>query len=598
MKTQLRDAWELETIFPGGSTSPEYAKFMEETNEQVAAFAQQVAVLNGQAADADALYPLFEAMQAVVVRIRNAYAFVRCLTAQNVQDREAKLQLGRVQQLNAAFNSANTLLDQSLLAIEDAAWQAILADARFREVAFNLDERRTRAKGKLPSQQEMLAGDLAVDGYHAWSGLYSTLIGRVTIPHEVDGDVKQLSVGQAQNVMFSHPERDVRARVFHEWEAAFTRDEDLFAHALNSLAGYRLQLYKHRGWDEVLAEPLDIGRMERKTLDVMWETIAQNKAPFVAYLERKARVLGLEKLSWCDYHAPLGSAESRMSYQEGAQFIVDQFAKFSEPMAEFAVKAFEGAWIEAEDRPGKGPGGFCTSFPIQQESRIFMTYDGSPGTVATLAHELGHAYHQHVMNDLPQMSQSYAMNVAETASTFAEMIVADAALRAAKTQEERIALLDNKLENAIAFFMDIHCRFLFETRFYEERKRGPVSVARLNALMEEAQQEAFCGSLSAYHPHFWASKLHFYSTGVPFYNWPYTFGYLFSAGLYARALQEGASFQEKYVALLRDTGRMRVEELAQVHLGVDLQQPDFWQAAIDLALADCAEFMKLTEPSV
>lgn len=227
-----------------------------------------------------------------------------------------------------------------------------------------------------------------------------------------------------------------------------------------------------------------------------------------------------------------------------------------------------------------------------------MTYDGSASNVATLAHELGHAYHQAVMNDLPQMAQRYAMNVAETASTFAEMIVADAAVEQAETDEEKIQLLDDKLSRSVAFFMNIHSRFLFETRFYEERKRGIVSTSRLNELMEEAQKEAYCGALADYSPTFWASKLHFHITGVPFYNFPYTFGYLFSMGIYARARQEGEGFEEQYVNLLRDTGRMNVEDLAKKHLDVDLTAADFWQDAIDFLKQDVEMYLALTENKI
>ncbi len=274
---------------------------------------------------------------------------------------------------------------------------------------------------------------------------------------------------------------------------------------------------------------------------------------------------------------------------------MEQFHRFSPKMADFAVKAFENGWIEAEDRPGKRPGGFCTSFPIHKETRIFMTYAGTASNVSTLAHELGHGYHQHVMNDLPALAQEYAMNVAETASTFAEMVVSDAAVKAAETEETRLTLLEDKIQRSVAFYMNIHARFLFETAFYEERRKGLVGMDRLNELMLSAQKTAFRDALDQYHPHFWASKLHFYITEVPFYNFPYTFGYMFSTGLYAEALRRGAAFEDQYVALLRDTGRMTVEELAHKHLGVDLRKPDFWQQAMDLSVADVQEFLRLTE---
>lgn len=199
-----------------------------------------------------------------------------------------------------------------------------------------------------------------------------------------------------------------------------------------------------------------------------------------------------------------------------------------------------------------------------------MTYSGTPSNVSTLAHELGHAYHSFLLEDQPLFNQNYAMNVAETASTFAEVIVSDAQVKSATDSEEKLALLEAKIQNSVAFFMNIHARFLFETRFYEKRKAGLVSSEELSALMEEAQKEAFCGVLSEYHPHFWASKLHFYITDVPFYNFPYTVGYMFSTGLYRLALEEGASFAGKYDSLLQDTGVMTLEDLVSKHLGVDL----------------------------
>ncbi|MNJ55411.1 Oligoendopeptidase F, plasmid [compost metagenome] len=224
-----------------------------------------------------------------------------------------------------------------------------------------------------------------------------------------------------------------------------------------------------------------------------------------------------------------------------------------------------------------------------------MTFGGTVSNVSTLAHELGHAYHQYLMDELPQFNQDYAMNVAETASTFAEMIVADALVKNASDDKQKLSLLADKIGSSISFFMNIHARFLFETRFYERRKHGALSADELSLLMEEAQREAYHGALASYHPHFWASKLHFYITGVPFYNFPYTFGYMFSTGLYARAQREGESFAAKYDALLQDTGRMSVEELASKHLGVDLTKPDFWREAMAVAVADVEAFLKLTE---
>ena len=365
---------------------------------------------------------------------------------------------------------------------------------------------------------------------------------------------------------------------------------------MNHLAGFRLTVYDKRGWKEVLKEPLAISRMKQETLDSMWKAITNNKKYLVAFLERKAKLLGIERLSWYDVDAPLETAAGRqLSYDEGAAFILKHFATFGEKLTRFTERAFEERWIEAEDRGNKRPGGFCTDFPESNQSRIFMTYSGTPDNVSTLAHELGHAFHSYAMRDVHPLNGDYAMNVAETASTFAEMIVSDAAVNEAADNEEKITMLETKIQGTIAFFMNIHARFLFETRFYEERREGFVSAERLNELMEEAQREAYCGALDEYHPHFWASKLHFYISSVPFYNFPYTFGYLFSLGIYQKALEEKDGFEEKYIALLKDTGSMTVEDLAIKHLNEDITKTDFWESAIRSCVKDIELFLELTE---
>ncbi|KEO85237.1 M3 family oligoendopeptidase [Tumebacillus flagellatus] len=597
MKAPLNPSWDLEVVFAGGSASEEFSAHLRSITEDMQGVQELVSNLQA-ASGADQWAALFDAIQALYGRLRTASAFISCLTAQDVKDMQAKVLQGSFAQMNAAYLSVMTQLDAKILEVSEEEWNALLQDERLAPISYTLEERRRRAVEKLSPESESLVNDLSVDGYHAWSLLYNAIVGRMSLTVEKDGQPTQLSIGQAQNRYEGHGERSVRQDTFAKWEEAFTEQEELIGSALNHLGGFRLQVYKHRGWESVHREPLDINRMSQATLDVMWNTINEYREPFVKYLNRKASLLGLERLAWYDVHAPLGESDTTLSYDEGAQFIVEQFRKFSPQMAEFAEMAFEQRWIEAEDRPGKRPGGFCTGFPKNGQSRIFMTYDGSTGGVATLAHELGHAYHSWVMRDMPLFVQSYSMNVAETASTFAEMIVADAALKNAKSEEERIALLDNKLGNAISFFMNIQARFIFETNFYAERRKGLVSTARLNELMTNAQKEAYADALSEYHPHFWASKLHFYSTGVPFYNFPYTFGYLFSYGVYARALAEGPTFADKYVALLRDTGSMQVEDLAQKHLGVDLTQPDFWRGAVELAVKDAEEFLRLTENRV
>lgn len=596
MADTLSQTWDLDAIFPGGSGSPAFAAFLariESDTEKLSAALGQAEPPQSAAAGAATLSPIVALLQDILANIREAESFTGCLSAENQNDKTAVMLGAKVKTLAAAYQSALTRLDRILSQIPDAAWSELMA-GDWTDVGFSLDERRTQARLKLPPEQEALVYDLAVDGYHGWSELYDTTVSRIRFPYEENGETKMLSAGQMFNKL-DMPDRERRSELFRQWEAKWGEEADFCADALNHLAGFRLALYRRRGWQSPLQEPLAINRMSQETLDVMWQTVERNKRHFVAYLERKAKLLGVSKPAWHDVDAPIGKSRKMYSYDEGAKLIVGQFRRFSPKMADFAEMAFRDRWIEAEDRNGKRPGGFCTSFPVAGQTRIFMTYAGSASNVSTLAHELGHAYHQHVMNDLPPLSQEYAMNVAETASTLAELIVSSAAVEQAADPDEKLALIEDKIQRAVAFFMNIHARFLFETAFYEERKQGLVGIERLNELMTDAQQRAYLGALGEYHPHFWAAKLHFYITDVPFYNFPYTFGFLFSAGIYALALQDGAAFEDKYAALLRDTGRMPVEELARKHLGADLTQPAFWQSAVDLSIADVKQFLAMTE---
>ena len=587
--------WDLDVFFEGGSGSSQFLQHLEKVKGQIAEF--QSAIDEWEVpttSNDDTLTGILQAFQDVSQHLRQAGAFVSCLQAQDTNDTRANELRGMVTTLGSRLSTVLTNFDEKLSNIDKGTWKGLLEQDSLKELSFILNERRRNAGEKLPKEQEALINALGIDGYHGWGEMYDTIVSQVKIPFEENGKTVQLSVGQADN-KFASSDRKVRRQVFKEWEKAWDKQSDLLANTLNHLSGFRLSVYKQRGWDHTLKEALDYNRMQQETLDVMWEVISDNKQPFADFLKKKAELLGVEKLSWADLDAPVGEVGTTYNYQEGAEFIEKHFADFGDELTNFTKTAFEDRWIEAEDRAGKRPGGFCTSFPVSNQSRIFMTYSGTPSNVSTLAHELGHAFHSYAMKDIHPLNRGYAMNVAETASTFAEMIVSDAAVNNANSKEEKLVLLEDKIQRSVAFFMNIHARFLFETRFYEERKNGMVSKKRLNELMENAQKEAYADSLEEYHPLFWGSKLHFFITGVPFYNFPYTFGYLFSLGIYAQAVKEGKGYEKKYMAMLEDTGSMTVEELAQKHLGVDLTKREFWEEGVKLCIKDVEDFMEMVK---
>ena len=585
--------WDLESIFAGGSSSESLQQELQQISIKMKEFHQLVDAFTPNAENqVEALSKILAVHEEIQKSFTECGSFIEALNSANIHDQQAKLLTGQLYSNLPAFQLATTILNKKFASYSEEDWQNLMT--HFSQIAFRLSEMRRDGQELLDEQSENIINTLALDGQSAWSQHYDTIVASIQIPF--NGEM--LSAGQAFNTMMSSQDKAVRQELFEKWEKAWSEKADIFADTLNHLDGFRLNNYKLHGVDDFLKQPLEYNRLDKETLDMMWGTIQKNKQPIIDFLTRKAQLFGKDKMDWQDQDAPivLGDFEERRyTFDQAADFIVENFKKFSPKMSEFAQMAFDKAWIEAEDRPGKRPGGYCTSLPKSQESRIFMTYGESVNEVSTLAHELGHAFHSHVMWDLPTLNQDYAMNVAETASTFAELIVADATLKEAKTDEEKINLLDVKLQNAIAMFMNIHARFIFESNFYAARQKGLVATDEITHLMVEAQKEAYINGLGSYHPHFWAAKLHFFIDEVPFYNFPYTFGYLFSLGIYAKASQHADGFEDQYIALLRDTASMTTEELAKKHLDTDLHQATFWQAGIDMVLKDIATFMELTE---
>ncbi|EOA2606047.1 M3 family oligoendopeptidase [Enterococcus hirae] len=593
--------WDLDSIFSGGSDSPALNERLEQLEKQINTYYQSVNQWDHSISTNDELTTLIKQQETITEGFSQCNSYITALLSANVKDTQAKLLSGKLYALLPRWQSADTILSKKFAEISDNNWQTLLQTDEFSLIAFRMNEIRRDGHRLLSEAEENIINTLSLDGLNAWSSHYDTIVGTIVIPFEENGKVTDLSAGQAFNKMMGDPDPLVREKLFIAWEKAWQEKTSLLSDTLNHLDGFRLSTYKLHGMNDYLQKPLEYNRLKKETLDVMWATIQKNKQPLVDYLTRKANLFGKEKMEWQDQDAPiiLGDLkEKTFTFDEAASFIIENFQKFSPKMATFAQSAFEKSWIEAEDRPGKRPGGYCTELPETQESRIFMTYSNSVNEVAMLAHELGHAFHSSVMWDLPALNRDYAMNVAETASTFAELIVADATLKAAKTKEEKINLLDTKLQNALAMFMNIHSRFIFENRFYSARQEGLVSEEEITQMMVEAQKEGYHDALATYHPHFWAAKLHFFIDDVPFYNFPYTFGYLFSLGIYAYANKKGTSFEQEYIELLRDTASMTTEELAQKHLGVDLTKPDFWQAGIDMVLEDINSFMTLSEEYV
>ena len=385
--------------------------------------------------------------------------------------------------------------------------------------------------------------------------------------------------------LLCQPDRAVRKAAFEGSAQVWGAHSQTAAAALNAMAGERLTLFKRRGIGHFLEEAARAGRVQPGTLEALLGAIEGKRTFAQSILQHRFKVLGIEDGAFYDLHAPLSGGEGEtLSWEQGAGLVEDSFNAAYPALGTFMREMLDKRWIDYNPRESKRPGGFCTSSSLSRESRIFMTYRGTMNEVMTLAHEAGHAWHNRVLAPKRALALSYPMTLAESASTFAEMILSEGVLRDDRfTAAQKLSILDADSERALAFLLDIPVRYRFEEAFYEERAKGVLSPERISEIMTAKQRASFGDAFApgGEDPLFWCSKLHFYIDGTFFYNYPYSFGYLLSLSLFARFKAEGASFLPAYEAMLRDTGSMDCESVIARHLGEDIGDPAFWERAID-----------------
>jgi oligoendopeptidase F len=527
---------------------------------------------------------IFLTFEDILKRVTHLNAYVGCLSAADATNEDYAKGNAELGLLLAEAEKLTVYLKIGLAITNDIAFNAFIKKPKLATAAFFISEMREMAQKTMPSELEALAADLSVDGFGSWGRLYDTISGKLEFDmHWPDGRVESISMSQCRSMM-QDANREVRKSAFENGNKAWEKVADSCAAALNAISGNRLILNKKRGYKHFLDVALEQARMSQKTLDAMFEAVEESR-PFIQEIaQAKAKALGLEKLTWYDCEAPLDIPNmERYSWEECVETLTNAFNRSYPRLGNYFKLAIDNKWIESELRPGKRPGAFCTGSPLLDESRVFMTFAGSHSDVSTLAHEVGHAFHSYQLNGTRPFVQEYPMTLAETASTFAEMILADGILEDPKASDAvKLNVITNTINDVIAFLIDIPIRFAFEKSFHEERMNGEVSVTKLKELMSQAMKNQFGPLLEqgGENPLFWASKLHFYATEVTFYNFPYTFGYLLSRGLFGMFKKEGQSFLPKYEAFLKESGSDMAQNVAKKTLGVDLESKEFWVEAI------------------
>lgn len=575
------DRWSLESWFSSFG-SPDYLAFKEAIRP---AAEELQARAHRQTGDVDAIASLVQELEAFEGRLGLLGAYLGCLSADNADDEQVKADEAWFSTVEAEYAKVCAVVQAILAGMEPEKFALLLRHPLLREAEHAVVRMRESGGRQMRTDLEALAADLNVNGLHAWGRLYDTLTGKMTFEMTFpDGRVETVPMAR-RRALLAEPDRRLREAAFHAGQKPWLEHEVTLAAALNGIAGTRLSLYGKRGIAHFLDTPLFDAGMQRASLDAMLEAIRTHIELPRRALRKAAQLQGTARLHYFDLEAPqIAAPEAKpLGWEEACATVEGAFSSAYPRLGVYFREMLDRRWIEAQPRAGKRPGAFCTGSHLRQEERIYMTFHQTVHDMVTLAHEAGHAWHSCVLRPARGLASNYPMTLAETASNFGEMILLSGLLADPGIGAETQAyLLDQEMLRAHAYLLNIPMRYEFEKAFYSERADGEVSVSRLCQLMSAAQRDWYGDTLfeDGTDPMFWAYKMHFFITGVSFYNFPYVFGYLLSQALFARFRAEGAAFLPRYEAFLALTGSASCEEAVKRTLDEDLQDPAFWARAI------------------
>ena len=583
----MNKQWDLSILYTGFD-APEFASDLKDFDTAIAEVLEFSGNLNSYSPEALLLKHIeLETKLSSLAEKLIIYANLRY--SANTADNEAASTMGVLMGKLSAVAAPSAAINKAIAKIENIetiiAGNDILKEHSYRILSIVKD-----SKHLLTDAEESLFAEMNISGASAWSDLQSSL----TSSLKVDYKGEEITLSTVRNLAYD-PDQQTRKAAFEAELAAYPKIESSVAFALNSIKLQVIGEAARRGYESPLAKALDNSAMKRETLDALLTAMQEYMPAFRKYLRAKAKALGHEGgLPWYDLFAPMGKSDKKYTTEDARDYLLGIFGKFDSELHDMVKDAFDNAWIDFFPREGKVGGAFDCAVHCAGQSRVLTNFDGSFSDIVTLAHEFGHSFHDRQVYKNSPLNREYSMPVAETASTFNEVLVMNTAISECTDRDTKIALIESQLMDATQIIVDIYSRYLFETSVFANRPQEFLSPERMCELMLSAQKQAYGEGLdeNCMHPYMWLCKGHYYSGGLSFYNYPYAFGGLFARGIYAKYLEEGKPFVDTYKQMLRATGTNTVEDAAKV-CGIDLTDVNFWRAGLASISAQIDEFCEL-----
>ena len=580
----MNTEWILSNMYSGldDPTLQEDMNKLVEANQAFKAAVEKASTLEDKE-KAELILSEMEKYNKILFKI---FDFLQLRQACNTEDGQNMALINKVMNIYNEGAEYAVAADRILASIEDV--DALAKESELiKEYTFLIKETKKRCSHLLSNEVEAMISAMDMTGGGAWGDLQSYLTSTV----KVDYDGKQITLSEVRNLAYSSDAK-VRKDAYDAELKCYEKIADSVAFSLNNIKNQVTMLSGKKGYESPLAMTLENSRMSRQTLDAMMEAVEEYLPVFRKYLRKKGELLGYNNgLPWFELFAPLGKSDKEYSLEEARNYLIECFNNLTPDMADMMKEAFDNEWIDFYPRNGKQGGAFCAGLSGYKQSRILTNYDGTFGAIDTLAHELGHAFHNRMLEGHRRLNNDYPMPVAETASTFNEVHLGHYALSKAANNEEKLALLENDLREKAQCVVDIYSRYLFEAAVFEQSQEKFLMAPDLKEIMLDCQKKAYGDGLDPeyMHPYMWVCKSHYYSSGMSFYNFPYTFGNLFAQGLYNLYCEQGDEFIEKYKEMLRLTPVHTIEEDGAM-LGIDLTQKDFWANSLKSIADEIEEF--------
>jgi pepF/M3 family oligoendopeptidase len=606
MKTDIDKLphWDLTNVYPS-LNSPEFEQAFDDAKllvNDLERFIAENQITSTNVQTGAASHDLVGELAAEMInRLNSAYLlsytltnYISSFTTTDSYNTEAMRLYSQISALNVRIEQIEKLFGGWIGALGDNLTSVIEINPTNLAHEFYLVETSQQSQYLMSDAEESLASELSLSGLRAWYKLQGTVTSQLKIDFDHEGKTQSLPLAALQNIRRYNRDGSIRQRAFNAEIQALESVREPLTACMNGVKGFYNVLNQRRGRQDALHPSLDTARIDRDTLDAMMGAMQRSFPNFRKYLNAKAKRFGKDALPWWDLFAPVGNNHRVFSWSAAQDFIIHNFDLFSGDLAAFAQRAFDQNWIDAEPRDGKRGGAFCMRIHAPEESRVLCNFDGSLDQVSTIAHELGHAYHIECQKGKKFLQYITPMTLAETASIFCETIIQEAALEAASSKDEELAILESTLVGDTQVIVDISSRFIFEKEVFERRQEADLSADDLCDIISQAQIATYGEALDEnhLHPYMWAWKPHYYRYDISFYNFPYAFGLLFSTGLYAIYQQRGADFIPDFKDLLASTGLANAADLAS-RFEIDIRSPEFWESSLAVIYKRIDRYLQL-----